>query len=115
VVADQAPEDGDQVERIPLTCPRNGFGCGLASNVQSDTGFGGALGSDGEAFVGNVGQGSFPTALGKPEGVAPGASCEVESPAWSQVGASFDEQRIGFDGLGLARKKLCVPAIALVG
>jgi hypothetical protein len=115
VVADQAPEDGDQVERIPLTCPRNRFGRGLASNVQREAGFGSAPGSNGETLVGNVGEGGVPSALGKPQGVAPGASREIEGPAWSQIGASFDEERIRFDGLRFASKKLCVPAIALVG
>jgi hypothetical protein len=120
VVAEQAPEDSDEVEwgglELPsAACPGNGFGGRLAADIQKNAGFGGAFCSDGEAFVRDVGQGCVPSALGEPEGVAPGASSDVKSPAWSQVNAGLDEKRIGFDGLRFAREKLGIPATALVG
>lgn len=73
------------------------------------------MGGDGKAFIGNVGEGDGPPALGEPEGVAAGTAGEIERAAGSESGASFDEERIRFDGLRFAGEEFCIPAVAVGG
>ena len=114
LIAQQAPEDDDEVEALAVARPGQGFGCGFATESERDACFFCSFCGDGQAFVGNVGEDGVPSALGEPEGVATSAASEVKSAAWSQVRADFDEQGIGFDGLRLACQEFCVPALAIV-
>ena len=114
LIAQQAPEDDDEVEALAGARPGQGFGCGFAAKIERDACFFCSFCGDRQAFVGNVGEDDVPSALGEPEGVATSAAGEVKSAARSQVRADFDEQGIGFDGLRFACQKFCVPALAIV-
>ena len=113
-IAQEAPEDGDEVEAVGvLRGPGEGFGGGFAADGERQIGFGGAVAGDRESFVGKVGEGDLPVAVGEPEGMTAGAAGEVESAAGRQGRAGFDEEGIGRGGLRFAVKEFCVPAVAV--
>jgi hypothetical protein len=115
LIAQQAPEDEDEVEALGCARPCQGFGCGFATHRKGEACLLCSFCGKREAFVGNVGDDGVPSTLGEPEGVASGAAGEVESAAGSEVRADFDQQGIRFDGLRFACQELCVPALAIIG
>ena len=93
LLAEQAPEDHDEIEAVRILCgPREGCGGGFAAGGDRKSSLGRALPGNGESFIGDVGQGDAPAALGEPEGVTAGAAGEIESAASRQSGARFDEE-----------------------
>ena len=113
-IAEQAPEDDDQVKG-PALGPGDGFRCGFAAEFEREAGFGGALAGDGQGLVGNIGQGCAPAAPGEPEGVATGATSEVEGAARNEIRTRLDQQRVRVEGLRFAAEELRVPAIPISG
>jgi len=113
LTAKQAPDDNDEVEGLAAGGPGDGFFGGFTARGDGDTGGSSTLGGNGETFVGEVGEGDSPSALGEPEGVAASAAGEVKRAAGSEVRTCFDEEGIGLGGLRFAGEEFCVPAVAV--
>src|SRR5581483_9099630 len=85
MLAQQNPADDDEIEADVLRSrPGKRVRRGFAAEGKVQGRREGALLTDGQAFVGDVGEGDTPATLSQPESVTAGASGEIESAGGGQ-------------------------------
>ena len=93
LLAQQTPDNDDQIKRCFRGRPRQRFFGGFASKLQHKPSLFGALAGNGQSFVGEVGESSIPAMPGEPQGMPSRAPGQIQSASRCQASTDLYNKR----------------------